>query len=95
MKWYYVEGKKSVGPLEESHLHVLVKGGQLRRRTLVYSERLSGWTPYAQAFSEETAGATKAPAAGRPGDGLQPGRPSGKGPGGEIVKGKPLGRGWC
>ena len=61
MKWYYVEGNKSFGPLEEAHLHVLVKGGQLRRGTLVYSETLSGWMPYEQAFGQQISAAPGAP----------------------------------
>ena len=51
MKWYYVEKKKSVGPFEEAHLHLLVKAGALHDRTMVYSEGLAGWTPYALAFA--------------------------------------------
>lgn len=52
MKWYYVEKKKSVGPLEDAHLHLLVKSGALGEGTMVYSEGLAGWTPYSLAFAK-------------------------------------------
>jgi hypothetical protein len=68
MKWYYVEKGKSVGPLEEAHLQVLVKTGQLNARTMVYSERLTGWAPYARAFAEPpSTGNTAATEAASPG----------------------------
>ena len=53
MKWFYVDGKNSAGPLEESHLHFLVQRGELGPKTLVYGEGLAGWTPYAQVFQRQ------------------------------------------
>ena len=49
--WYYVESDKSVGPLEEAYIHVLVKGGQLdQQRTLVWNEGLETWWFYDELF---------------------------------------------
>jgi hypothetical protein len=88
MKWYYVEGGKSVGPLEEPHLHVLVRGGQLDPRTMVYSQRLSGWTPYLQAFGQPSvAGGNTAGAQTRSLGNRQPGQSGNPSPGKEVIGG--------
>lgn len=52
--WYYVERNKTVGPMEEAYIHVLVSGGQLdKHKTLVWQEGMDGWWFYDQAFTKE------------------------------------------
>ena len=43
MKWYYAEGGKQVGPVEESVLDDLVRQGAVRDDTLVWREGMAAW----------------------------------------------------
>jgi uncharacterized RDD family membrane protein YckC len=43
MKWYYAEGGKQVGPVEESVLDDLVRQGVVRDETLVWREGMAAW----------------------------------------------------
>jgi uncharacterized RDD family membrane protein YckC len=43
MKWYYAEGGKQVGPVEESALDDLVRQGVVRDETLVWREGMAAW----------------------------------------------------
>ncbi len=43
MKWYYAEGGRQVGPVEESALDELVRQGVVRDDTLVWREGMSAW----------------------------------------------------
>jgi hypothetical protein len=45
MKWYYSEGGKQIGPIEESELNRLVTLGAVRSDTLVWHEELTSWQP--------------------------------------------------
>src|SRR6476469_9745585 len=66
MKWYYAEGGKQVGPVEESALDELVRQGVVRDETLVWQEGMAAWQRHAavRGASGGSAGtATAAPAA--------------------------------
>jgi len=43
MKWYYAEGGKQIGPVEESALDDLVRQGTVRDDTLVWREGMAAW----------------------------------------------------
>ena len=43
MKWYYADGGKQVGPVEESVLDDLVRQGMVRDETLVWREGMAAW----------------------------------------------------
>jgi len=47
MKWYYAEGGKQVGPVEESALDDLVRQGVVRDDTLVWREGMAAWQRHA------------------------------------------------
>ena len=47
MKWYYAEGGKQVGPVEESALDDLVRQGIVRDDTLVWKEGMAAWQRHA------------------------------------------------
>ena len=47
MKWYYAEGGKQVGPVEESVLDDLVRQGMVRDDTLVWREGMAAWQRHA------------------------------------------------
>jgi uncharacterized RDD family membrane protein YckC len=45
MKWYYSEGGKQLGPIDETELNRLVTLGAVRSDTLVWHEGLTSWQP--------------------------------------------------
>ena len=47
MNWYYAEGGKQVGPVEESALDGLINAGVVRDDTLVWHEGMVSWQPHA------------------------------------------------
>jgi uncharacterized RDD family membrane protein YckC len=47
MKWFYAEGGKQVGPVEESVLDELVRQGVVRDETLVWREGMAAWQRHA------------------------------------------------
>ena len=47
MKWYYAEGGKQIGPVEESALDDLVRQGIVRDETLVWREGMAAWQRHA------------------------------------------------
>jgi len=47
MKWYYAEGGKQIGPVEESALDDLVRQGVVRDETLVWREGMAAWQRHA------------------------------------------------
>jgi len=47
MKWYYAEGGKQIGPVEESALDDLVHQGVVRDDTLVWREGMAAWQRHA------------------------------------------------
>lgn len=49
MKWYYAEGGKQIGPVEESALEDLVRQGTVRPDTLVWREGMASWQRYSAA----------------------------------------------
>ena len=49
MKWYYAEGGKQIGPVEESVLDDLVRQGVVRDDTLVWREGMAAWQRHAAA----------------------------------------------
>jgi uncharacterized RDD family membrane protein YckC len=58
MSWYYADGGKQMGPVEESALDGLVSAGVVRDDTLVWQEGMAAWQPHA---------AVRGPRAGIPG----------------------------
>ena len=49
MKWYYAEGGKQIGPVEESALDDLVRQGVVRDDTLVWREGMAAWQRHSAA----------------------------------------------
>jgi uncharacterized RDD family membrane protein YckC len=47
MKWYYAEGGKQLGPIEEAELDDLVRQGVVRDETLVWREGMGAWQRHA------------------------------------------------
>jgi uncharacterized RDD family membrane protein YckC len=47
MNWYYAQGGKQVGPVEESALDGLITAGIVRDDTLVWHEGMAAWQPHA------------------------------------------------
>ena len=47
MKWFYAEGGKQIGPVEESALDDLVRQGVVRDDTLVWREGMAAWQRHA------------------------------------------------
>ena len=47
MNWYYAEGGKQMGPVEESALDGLISAGIVRDDTLVWHEGMAAWQPHA------------------------------------------------
>lgn len=47
MNWYYAEGGKQMGPVEESALDGLISAGMVRDDTLVWHEGMAAWQPHA------------------------------------------------
>lgn len=62
MKWYYAQGGKQMGPVEESELENLVRQGTVRDDTLVWREGMASW----QRHSAVRGGSGPAPAAPPP-----------------------------
>jgi uncharacterized RDD family membrane protein YckC len=46
MTWYYAEGSRQVGPIEESALDDLVRAGVVRDDTLVWRDGMANWQPH-------------------------------------------------
>jgi len=49
MKWYYAEGGKQIGPVEEPALDDLVRQGVVRDDTLVWREGMAAWQKHSAA----------------------------------------------
>jgi len=49
MTWYYAEGSRQVGPVEESALDDLVRAGVVRDDTLVWRDGMANWQPHSSA----------------------------------------------
>lgn len=46
MNWYYADGGRQVGPIEESALDTLLAQGVVRDDTLVWREGMANWQPH-------------------------------------------------
>jgi len=46
MTWYYADGSRQVGPVEESALDDLVRTGVVREDTLVWRDGMANWQPH-------------------------------------------------
>ena len=46
MNWYYADGGRQAGPVEEAALDELVRQGVVRDDTLVWREGLASWQPH-------------------------------------------------
>ena len=62
MKWYYAEGGKQLGPIEESDLDELVRQGAVRDETLVWREGMSAWQRHAAVRGSSSGSSGAAPA---------------------------------
>lgn len=62
MKWYYADGGRQVGPMEESALDDLVRAGVVRDETLVWREGMAGWQPLSAAHPRPAPPPPAAPA---------------------------------
>lgn len=49
MDWYYADGGRRIGPVDDATLDVLVKAGAVGAGTLVWREGMADWQPYAVA----------------------------------------------
>jgi uncharacterized RDD family membrane protein YckC len=56
MKWYYAEGGRQVGPVEESVLDELVRQGTVRDDTLVWREGMAAWQRHATVRGSSSTG---------------------------------------
>ncbi len=48
MTWYYADGSRQVGPIEEAALDDLVRAGVVRDDTLVWRDGMANWQPHGQ-----------------------------------------------
>jgi uncharacterized RDD family membrane protein YckC len=60
MSWYYSDGGKQVGPIDETELNRLVTLGAVRSDTLVWYEGLTSWQPLGVVRGMHPAAATAA-----------------------------------
>jgi uncharacterized RDD family membrane protein YckC len=63
MKWFYAEGGKQIGPVEESALDDLVRQGVVRDDTLVWREGMAAWQRHSAVRGSSAMGASPGPAA--------------------------------
>jgi uncharacterized RDD family membrane protein YckC len=66
MKWYYAEGGKQIGPVEESALDDLVRQGAVRDDTLVWHEGMAAWQRHGAVRGSTNASSSQSPAAPPP-----------------------------
>jgi uncharacterized RDD family membrane protein YckC len=67
MKWYYAEGGKQLGPVEESALDDLVRQGVVRDDTLVWREGMAAWQRHAAVRGPSPGSAAPPPSVPVPG----------------------------
>src|SRR5271154_2915888 len=46
MAWFYADGGRQVGPVEDAALDDLVRAGVVRDDTLVWRDGMAGWQPH-------------------------------------------------
>src|SRR5205085_6096013 len=46
MNWYYVEGGKQTGPVDDAQLEEMARNGTIQGETLVWREGLANWQSY-------------------------------------------------
>ena len=61
MKWYYADGGRQVGPVEDTQLDDLVRAGAIRDDTLVWREGMASWQTHAAVRGPIRAGAPAPP----------------------------------
>lgn len=57
MNWYYIDGPRRVGPLNETEWAELLRTGVIQPETLVWHEGMEKWTPYKLVSPPEEPGA--------------------------------------
>lgn len=62
MKWYYAEGGKQLGPIEEADLDELLRQGVVRDETLVWREGMAAWQRHAAVRGPRAGSGGAAPA---------------------------------
>jgi len=63
MDWYYVDGGKQAGPVDETQLEQLLTSGTVQASTLVWHEGMANWLPYGQVNPTRAATLTAEPPA--------------------------------
>jgi uncharacterized RDD family membrane protein YckC len=48
MAWYFAEGGKQAGPIDDAQLEQFVQSGRIQPETLVWREGMANWQPYNQ-----------------------------------------------
>ena len=48
MNWYYVDGEKQAGPVDDAQLEGLLRDGRIQLETLVWHEGMANWQPYSE-----------------------------------------------
>jgi uncharacterized RDD family membrane protein YckC len=71
MNWYYAEGGKQMGPVEESALDGLIGAGIIRDDTLVWHEGMAAWQPHAAVRGPRAGIAVPFPPAAAPFSGVR------------------------
>ena len=46
MNWYYVDGGRQAGPVDDAGLYALLAAGKITNETLVWREGLTDWQPF-------------------------------------------------
>lgn len=88
MKWYYADGGKQVGPVEESALDDLVRQGVVRDDTLVWREGMAAWQRHGAVRGSSNPTPVTPPVSS-----MAATSPSASGPGGDIRYCSECGRG--
>ena len=45
MNWFYADGGKQQGPIDEAQLVALIQSGKITQETLVWREGMADWLP--------------------------------------------------
>jgi uncharacterized RDD family membrane protein YckC len=61
MNWYYADGGKQAGPIDDAELARLVGMGKVQADTLVWHEGLANWRPYGEVASSNPTSLSAAP----------------------------------
>ena len=54
MKWYYAEGSRQAGPIDDSQFRAFVASGKINAETLVWHDGMPNWTLYGRVKEQQT-----------------------------------------